>query len=40
MRTHRTHGPIAPWSTGTPVLDAERLVAVRIESVMRQRRPA
>jgi hypothetical protein len=40
MRTHRTHAVIAPWSTAAPVLDPERLVAVRIEPVRRQRRPA
>ncbi|HEX3463998.1 MAG TPA: hypothetical protein VHS78_08130 [Candidatus Elarobacter sp.] len=41
MRIHRTHTILAPWSTGrAPVLDAARLVAVRIEPVLRQRRPA
>lgn len=40
MRTHRTHQVLAPWSTGTPVLDPARLAAVRIEPVLRQRRPA
>jgi hypothetical protein len=41
MRTHRTHAILAPWSTGaSPVLDAARLAAVRIEPVTRQRRPA
>ena len=40
MRRHRTHEIIAPWSTGTPVLDASRLAAVRVEPVLRQRRPA
>lgn len=40
MRMHRTHEIVAPWSTGRPVLDAARLVAVRIEPVLRQRRPA
>jgi hypothetical protein len=40
MRTHRTHEIIAPWSTGAPVLDPARLAAVRIEPVLRQRRPA
>jgi hypothetical protein len=39
VRTHRTHELIAPWSTGTPVLDAARLAAVRIEPVVRQGRP-
>jgi hypothetical protein len=40
MRMHRTHDVLAPWSTGTPVLDAARLAAVRIEPVLRQRKPA
>ncbi len=40
MRRHRTHEIIAPWSTGTPVLDASRLAAVRVEPVLRQRRAA
>jgi hypothetical protein len=40
MRTHRTHEYLAPWSTGTPVLDAGKLVAVRVEPVFRQRRAA
>ena len=40
MRTHRTHAILAPWSTGTPVVDAERLVAVRVEPVRRHRRTA
>ncbi|MEA2665755.1 MAG: hypothetical protein QOI11_2699, partial [Candidatus Eremiobacteraeota bacterium] len=40
MRTHRTHQVLAPWSTGTPVLDPARLAAVRVEPVLRQRRPA
>ena len=40
MRTHRTHEIIAPWSTARPVLDPARLAAVRIEPVLRQRRPA
>jgi hypothetical protein len=40
MRRHRTHEIIAPWSTGIPVFDAARLAAVRIEPVLRQRRPA
>jgi hypothetical protein len=41
MRTHRTHAILAPWSTGAaPVLDASRLNVIRIEPVMRQRRPA
>jgi hypothetical protein len=40
MRVHRTHDVLAPWSTGTPVLDAARLTAVRIEPVLRQRKPA
>ncbi|MBV8299528.1 MAG: hypothetical protein JO083_08310 [Candidatus Eremiobacteraeota bacterium] len=40
MRTHRTHELLAPWSVGTPVLDPARLAAVRIEPVLRQRRPA
>ncbi len=39
MRTHRTHQVLAPWSTGAPVLDPARLAAVRIEPVLRQRRP-
>ncbi len=40
MRTHRTHQVLAPWSTGTPVLDPARLAALRVEPVLRQRRPA
>ncbi|HEV2737099.1 MAG TPA: hypothetical protein VGU66_00840 [Candidatus Elarobacter sp.] len=40
MRTHRTHEILAPWSTARPVLDPARLAAVRIEPVLRQRRPA
>jgi hypothetical protein len=40
VRRHRTHEIIAPWSTGAPVFDASRLAAVRIEPVLRQRRPA
>ena len=40
MRTHRTHEILPPWSTGTPVLDAARLGAVRIEPVFRARKPA
>jgi hypothetical protein len=40
MRTHRTHEIIAPWSTARPVLDAARLVAVRVEPVLRRRRAA
>ncbi len=40
MRLHRTHELLGPWSTGTPVLDADRLAAVRVEPVLRQRRPA
>ncbi len=40
MRTHRTHEIIAPWSTARPVLDPARLVAVRVEPVLRQRRTA
>jgi hypothetical protein len=40
MRRHRTHEILAPWSIGAPVLDAQRLAAVRIEPVLRQRRPA
>ncbi len=40
MRTHRTHQTIAPWSIGTPVTDPARLAVVRIEPVLRQRRPA
>jgi hypothetical protein len=39
MRLHRTHELLAPWSTGTPVLNADRLAAVRVEPVLRQRRP-
>ena len=39
MRLHRTHEIVAPWSTGTPVLDPARLAAVRVEPVFRQRRP-
>jgi len=40
MRRHRTHEILAPWSVGAPVLEAQRLAAVRIEPVLRQRRPA
>jgi hypothetical protein len=40
MRTHRTHEILAPWSTARAVLDPARLAAVRIEPVLRQRRPA
>ncbi|HZO94445.1 MAG TPA: hypothetical protein VFB22_11860 [Candidatus Baltobacteraceae bacterium] len=40
MRTHRSHEILAPWTTGAAVLDAERLAAVRIEPVLRRRRPA
>jgi hypothetical protein len=40
MRTHRTHELIAPWSTAVPVLDPARLVAVRIEPVLRRRTAA
>ncbi|HTD36663.1 MAG TPA: hypothetical protein VK669_04030 [Candidatus Limnocylindrales bacterium] len=41
MRTHRTHAIVAPWSTApAAVVDAERLAAVRIEPVLRQRRQA
>ena len=40
MRRHRTHEILAPWSVGTPVLEAHRLAAVRIEPVLRQHRPA
>jgi len=40
MRTHRTHEILAPWSTARAVLDPGRLAAVRIEPVLRQRRPA
>src|ERR1700692_4545421 len=40
VRIHRTHEILRPWSTGTPVLDAGRLAVVRIEPVLRQRRPA
>lgn len=40
MRRHRTHEIITPWSTGTGAYDASRLAAVRIEAVLRQRRPA
>ena len=40
MRTHRTHEIIAPWSTARPVLDPAQLAVVRIEPVLRQRRPA
>jgi hypothetical protein len=40
MRLHRTHEFLAPWSTGAPVLDAARLVAVRIEPVLRRRQSA
>jgi hypothetical protein len=38
MRTHRAFDVLAPWSTGTPVTDPDRLAAVRIEPVLRQRR--
>lgn len=40
MRTHRTHLVLAPWSTATPVLDAEKLAAVRVEPVLRRRKGA
>ena len=40
MRMHRTHEILTPWSTGCAVLDPARLAAVRIEPVLRQRRPA
>jgi len=40
LRTHRTHEILAPWSTARPVLDPARLAAVRIEPVLRRRRPA
>ncbi len=40
MRRHRTHEIIAPWSTGAPAFDAACLAAVRVEPVLRQRRPA
>jgi hypothetical protein len=40
MRIHRTHTVLAPWSTVAPVLAAERLAAVRIEPVLRQRKGA
>jgi hypothetical protein len=40
VRIHATHQVIAPWSVGEPVLDPERLAAVRVEPVFRQRRPA
>ncbi|HEX3469197.1 MAG TPA: hypothetical protein VHT05_14045 [Candidatus Elarobacter sp.] len=40
MRRHRTHEIIVPWNTGAPAYDASRLAAVRIEPVLRQRRPA
>jgi len=39
VRTHATHAVIAPWSTAEPVLDPARLAAIRIEPVLRQRRP-
>src|SRR5581483_2567036 len=35
-----SHEILAPWTTGAAVLDAERLAAVRIEPVLRRRRPA
>ncbi len=34
------HAVIAPWSTGTPVLDPQRLAAVRVEPVLHRRRAA
>ncbi len=40
MRTHRTHEILAPWSTACPVLDSARLSTVRVEPVLRRRRPA
>ena len=40
MRTHRVFDVLAPWNTGTPVADADRLAVVRIEPVLRQRRGA
>lgn len=40
MRLHRTHVILAPWSIGVPVLDAARLVALRVEPVLRQRKSA
>ncbi|HTJ27832.1 MAG TPA: hypothetical protein VMA36_16870 [Candidatus Limnocylindria bacterium] len=40
MRTHRTHQIIAPWSTGAPVLDPQRLAVLRVEPVSRQRKSA
>ena len=40
MRTHRTHLVLAPWSTATPVLDAGKLAAVRVEPVLRRRKGA
>jgi hypothetical protein len=38
MRTHRVFEVLAPWSTGTPVTDPDRLAVIRIEPVLRQRR--
>jgi hypothetical protein len=40
MRSHRVFDVLAPWNTGTPVTDADRLAVVRIEPVLRQRRGA
>ncbi len=40
MRTHRTHELLPPWSVGTAVLDPARLAVVRVDPVLRQRRPA
>jgi hypothetical protein len=40
VRTHRVFDVLAPWSTGTPLTDPDRLAVVRIEPVLRQRRGA
>ncbi len=40
MRIHGSHEILAPWVTGSLVVDPDRLAAVRIEPVHRRRRPA
>jgi len=40
VRSHRVFPVLAPWSTGTPLTDPDRLAVVRIEPVLRQRRGA
>lgn len=40
MRLHRHHLALRPWSIGAPVLDAQRLVVVRLERVLLARGPS